>query len=90
MQSISQKTEETLPEEYKNIIKECAKKSGEYERQLWKEREEKDRKEAEEEGCVVTELSKSESEKFYRACQPVYEKYAGGYMDLVQKIRNIK
>lgn len=90
MQIISRKTEETLPKEYRDIIKECAKKAGEYERQLWKEREEQDRKAAEEEGCVVTELSVGEREKFYNACEPVYEKYAGEYMDLVQQIQNMK
>ena len=90
LQIMSRKTEETLPEEYKNIIRECAKKAGEYERKLWKKREEQDRKAAEEEGCIVTELSKLEREKFYRACEPLYEKYAGDYMDLVQEIQNIK
>lgn len=90
MQILSQKTEETLPEKYKNIIRECAKKAGEYERKLWKETEEQAKKAAEKDGCIVTELSKKEREKFYEACQPVYEKYAGEYKDLIQRIQDTK
>ena len=88
MQILSRKTEETLPQEYKDIIRECAKKAGEYERKLWKETEEESKKAAEEEGCIITELSEKEREKFYKACQPVYEKYAGKYKNLVQRIQD--
>ena len=35
-------------------------------------------------------LSEKERVKFQQACEPVYEKYAGDYRDIVQKILGTK
>ncbi len=90
MQLMSAKTAAMLPKEYLQIIQECAKESAEYERQLWKEREAASCKIAEAAGVVIMNLSEEERLKFQRACEPVYEKYAGNYRDIVQEILDTK
>lgn len=89
MQIISAKTAAELPEEYMQIIRECAKESALYERRLWNEREQEARQRALDSGVVVTALSESEREKFRAACQPIYEEYAAGYLDLIAEIQGI-
>ena len=90
MQVMSAQTAAMLPKGYLQIIQECAKESAEYERQLWVEREAASRKIAEEAGVVIMNLSEKERVKFQQACEPVYEKYAGDYRDIVQKILGTK
>lgn len=90
MQLMSAKTAAMLPKEYLQIIQECAKESAEYERWLWAERETASRKIAEDAGVVIMNLSEKERLKFQQACEPVYEKYAGDYRDIVQEILNTK
>ena len=75
-----------LSEEDKQIIHECALESSEYERELWKEREESSRKIAVSNGTQVIELAPEERKKFREAMAGVYEKYCGDYMDIVHRI----
>lgn len=86
IQLMSSKTVASLPQEYLQIIQECAKESAEYERELWAEREAASRKIVESAGTVVMNLSETERLKFQQACEPIYETYAGEYRDIVQQI----
>lgn len=76
----------TLSEEDRNIIHECAIESSKYERQLWKEREESSKNIAVSNGTQVIELTPEEKKKFRDAMTGVYEKYCGEYMDIVRRI----
>ena len=86
MQIISQKTIDALPEEYVQIIQDCAKESALYERELWQKREAEAMQTAVENGTVITRLSDDEKQRFQSACQPIYQKYASEYLYLVQRI----
>lgn len=86
IQLCSAHTWEKLSKEDQEIILECAKDSALYQRQLWKEQEEKSRKSAIEKGAVVIELAEEEKQRFREAVLPIYEKYCGQYMELVEEI----
>lgn len=77
---------EKLTKEEQKIILECARESAIYQRELWKERETKAKETAIAAGTEVIELSDEEKEKFREAVMPVYEKYCGQYLELVEKI----
>ena len=64
--------------------------SANYERSVWKERVDISRKRVIEEGCQEFLISDEEKQKFLAAVAPVYEKYCGDQMDLLQKIRNVQ
>lgn len=89
MQILSAETAAALPEEYVQILRECARESALYERQLWREREEEARQRCLDRGVLVTTLSDAERAKFREACQPIYEKYAAGYLDLIAQIQQL-
>ncbi|MCR4934610.1 MAG: TRAP transporter substrate-binding protein [Lachnospiraceae bacterium] len=86
MQICSKAVWDSLSDEYKEIISECAKESAVYERKLWKEREESSKQIAVENGTEVIELSTEEKRRFRAAMTELYEKYAGDNLSLVQKI----
>ena len=86
MQICSKAVWDSLSEEYKEIISECAKESAVYERNLWKEREESSKKIAMENGTRIIELTAEEKRRFREAMKDLYEKYCGNQMDLVEKI----
>ena len=85
-QLVSSQTWEKLPQEYREIIRGCAKESSEYERRLWKEQERMAKRRVIEEGCIVIELGQEEKQTFQEAVLPLYEKYCPEYLDLVEKI----
>lgn len=87
MQILSAETAAELPEEYLTILRECARESALYERRLWREQEQEARKRCLERGVIETALSDAERERFREACQPIYEKYAAEYLDLVAEIQ---
>ncbi len=89
IQLMSSKTAASLPEEYLQVIQECAKESAEYERALWAEQEAASRKIVESAGAVVTDLSETERLKFQQACEPIYETYTEEYRDIVQQIIDV-
>ena len=64
LQLAAQSTWDKLPEEYRNIIRDCAQKSALYERELWDEREKTSEDRVRRAGCVVTELDAREKERF--------------------------
>ncbi len=86
MQLCSLHTWNLLSEEDRRIILECAEESSEYEREMWKERVESSRETALANGVQVTTLSSEETERIRTLMQPIYEKYCGEYMDILNKI----
>lgn len=86
LQLASQVTWDKLSADDQAIIKECALESAKYEKQLWDERERVSEKRVRESGCEITELSPKEKERFQKAVKPIYEKYCGDYMDIVEAI----
>lgn len=86
MQLMSQHTWEKLSVQDQKIIRECARESAIYERRLWEERSEASQKRVRKAGCTVVELSEEEKARFREAVMPVYQKYCGDYMDVIEKI----
>lgn len=76
-----------VDESYVQIVKDCARESALYERELWAARE----SEAEERlvslGCTVTELPEEEIAKFRAAVQPIYDSYPEDVQALIKRIR---
>ena len=78
--------QDTCPEEYQKIIRECAEESARYERNQWKIRESISRQRVEANGCIVTQLSPEEKQRFQQAVMPLYEKYCAEYVDIIDEI----
>lgn len=90
VQLVSAQTWEKLSEEDREILSQCAMESAEYQRELWKEKEEEARKRCEKAGCQVTELSEREKRRFREAVDIVYEEFSGEYEELVEQIQEEK
>ena len=90
LQICSKHTWEKLSEEDQQIILECAKESSIYQRKLWKEQETKSRELAVSAGAEVVHLSTVEKKKFRKAVEPLFERYCGEHMDLIQEILSVK
>lgn len=88
IQLASGKTWKKLPEEYQNIIAQCAKESASYERELWIEQEAESREYVISQGCEEIVLTDGALSRFREMVQPLYEEYCGEYMDLVTQIQN--
>jgi tripartite ATP-independent transporter DctP family solute receptor len=84
----SEKILDRISVEDLEIIKEAAKESQLYQRELWQEQEKRSRRIMELRGIVITEIKDKTS--FIEAVQPIYEKYASDYMDMVEIIQNMK
>ena len=89
MQLVSAHTWEKLSEEDQEIILECAKESARLERRLWKLQEKQSQEKAVKNGTVVIEISDEVKERFRAAVEPVYQKYCGEYMDIIERIREL-
>ena len=77
---------EQLSDEDREILRECARESAEYERVLWKDREEQSRQTAIANGTCVSTLSAEEKERFRNAMSNLYETYCADSAELIQKI----
>jgi tripartite ATP-independent transporter DctP family solute receptor len=88
IQLASRRTWDKLPEEYREIIAQCARESALYQRQLWKEQESRSRMEAIGDGCIEIIPWPDGQEAFRALAEPLYEQYCSEYMDLVDQIRN--
>ncbi|MGN0160593.1 MAG: TRAP transporter substrate-binding protein [Lachnospiraceae bacterium] len=86
MQICSKYIWEQLSDEDRKIIQECATESALYERQLWKEREEKSRQIALDYGIELIELSSDEKLRFRNAMVDVYYKYCKDQLDTIERI----
>lgn len=90
MQIMSKVAEEKIAQvngDYVRIVKECARESAVYERELWAERESEAEERLTSQGCTVTELSEEETAKFRQAVQPIYDSYPEDVRALIQRIR---
>ena len=90
MQLASQATWEKLSETDREIMAACAEESARYERQLWEAREQSVRDRLTKAGCVVTELSPSEQVRFRAAVMKVYQMYCSEYIDVVNRIAQVR
>ena len=88
IQLASERLWQQLPEEYRQIIAQCALESALYQRELWQLQEERARTEVMRSGCLEIQLSGEAKEEFRLLLQPLYEQYCADYMDLVEQIRN--
>ncbi len=86
VQMISEVTWNKLPEDYQNIIRECARESAQYEREVWEKRQKESQKKVKEAGCQIIEMAPEEKLQFRQAVQPLYEKFCGGYLDIIERI----
>lgn len=77
-----------LGPEYLEIVRECARESGLYERKLWKEEEQKAFAQLESLGVVFTFPSNEEQERIRRAMEVVYDDFTGENALLIDKIRS--
>lgn len=85
---ISQITWNRLSDSDKEIFKECAKEATEWFQELTASKLEGQIAELEKGGVVFCELE--DYDKWVEAVQPLYTKYAAGYEDLVESIRNVQ
>lgn len=81
-----------LSDEDVAIIKECAKKTMDYEIEKWAEREATSEAKVMAEGVIAYTPTEEEMKMFQDAMQPVYDKYASDAesVALVEQIRNTK
>lgn len=87
VQIVSQVIMDSLPEADQAILREAARKSAQFERKLWAQRETGSRVHVEEEGAVIHTLEESELARFRQAVAPLYDKYCADWADLVEAIR---
>ena len=87
VQLASGRTWAQLPEEYKSILRQCARESAQYERQLWAQEETAARKAALAGGCQELPLPEEEMQNFRQLVQPLYRKYCADYLPLVEEIQ---
>lgn len=89
VQIISKSAWNKLSEDDRKIIKECAEESAKFEKQLWKQREKSSKERLTRAGVQVKELSTKELDKFKKALEPIYEKFCGDYMDIIEEIKKL-
>ena len=87
VQLASGRTWNALPEEYRQILQECARASAQYERQLWAQEETTARDAALAGGCRELPLPEEEMQNFRQLVQPLYQKYCADYLPLVEEIQ---
>lgn len=88
VQIASKRVWEVLPEEYREIILECAKESALYQRNLWVRNDIFARATVIDSGCEVIFLEPEQKQSFQKVVEPLYQQYCSDYMDLIQKIQN--
>ena len=87
VQIASSRTWKVLPEEYRQIILECAKESALYQRNLWVRNDIFARATVIDSGCEIIFLEPEQKKAFQEAVEPLYEKYCGEYADLIEEIQ---
>lgn len=81
------RTWEALPEEYRQIILECAQESALYQRNLWVRNDIFARATVIDSGCEVIFLSSEEKQAFRDAVTPLHEAYCGDHLELIRRIQ---
>ena len=84
---MSQVTADKMTEEDMEIIRQCAVESTAFQRKAWEEQEKISRTTVLEQNVQIITFPEEEKEKLRRMAEPLYEKYCGKYMDLVNRIR---
>lgn len=84
---MSRVTAEKMSEEDMEIIRECARESTGCQREAWEQQEKLSRATVLKQNVQVITFPEEEKEKLRRMAEPLYEKYCGDYMDLVDRIR---
>lgn len=79
---------DAIDPDYVTIIRQCARESALYERELWQQRERDSEALTVSLGCVVTELTDAERERFRQAVQPIYDSYSEEIQQLIEEIKN--
>lgn len=88
VQLASGKTWAKLSEEDQTILSECAKESSRYERRVWAQWEAAARPSVMEKGCEEIVLSAEALAQFREIVQPLYKKYCGDYLDVIDQIQS--
>ena len=83
---MSQATYDVLSDEDRTTITECAEEAADYEKALWNKRRDQSRARVLSAGTEVITLPETEKEKFRTSVAPLYEKYCGDYLDLIEQI----
>lgn len=76
----------SLTREDQEIIRECARESARYQRQLWHTREKQSEQLVRAAGCEVVKLSEQERQRFRERVLPLYEQFCGEYIEVVREI----
>ena len=84
----SKKIMERITEEDLEIIKECARQTQLFQRELWRKKEKESKDKVYQAGCIITEIE--DKEEFIKAVEPLYDKYAKDYMDIVKEIKEMR
>ena len=77
-----------LREEDRQLIEACARESAIYERSLWTKWEEAAMKRCIDRGAQVVNMEPQAYQQLRDMMEPLYEKYCGEYMDLIDAIHN--
>lgn len=72
------------------LMKEAAKESQDYQREQWAAKEKASRDKVVAAGTIVTELDDAAKAEFQAAMQPVYDKYAADYSDIIKQIQEMQ
>lgn len=89
VQLASARTWAALPQEYRDIIADCARQSAAYERELWTQREDAARQAVQGAGCTILDFPAEEQEAFRTLVKPLWQKYCGDYQDIVEQIQEL-
>ena len=76
-----------LDETYADTVLQCATEAALYERKLWKEREALSESIIRDSGCIVTQLSEKELQRFQDAVAPIYEEFTGEEAAMIARIQ---
>lgn len=78
---------EKLSEADRQLVEAAAQEASIYQRELWREYEEKTRKVALDSGCVIHSISEEEKARFQDITTRMYEEFAAGDMDVIAAIQ---
>ncbi len=84
----SQKIKERVSEEDLEIIKACAEKSQEFQREKWLIKEKESEQKLKEAGVIITQIENRS--EFVEAVSSLYDRYASSYLDIIKQIQEME
>lgn len=84
----SQKIKERISEDDLEIIKACAKKSQEFQREKWLTKEKEADKKLKDAGVIITRIENRS--EFAKAVSPLYDQYASKYLEIIKQIQEME